>query len=154
MDIAQQDPNRTRAFARVLGPYLVVMTLAAVARGRQMPTLMSEFSASAAWFWVTGALALLIGLTIVASHTRWQGAPAIIVSLFGLLITAKGILLVALPQVSVSTAEFLLSRNGLWQALMVLMTLVGLYLTYVGWVPARVPAPESKAQAPDLPRAA
>jgi hypothetical protein len=132
MDIAQQDPNRTRAFARVLGPYLVVMT----------------------WFWVTGALALLIGLTIVASHTRWQGAPAIIVSLFGLLITAKGILLVALPQVSVSTAEFLLSRNGLWQALMVLMTLVGLYLTYVGWVPARVPAPESKAQAPDLPRAA
>lgn len=154
MENSEPDASSTRAFARVLGPYLVVMTIAAVARGSQMPTLMSDFTASTAWFWVTGAFVLLIGLTVIASHTRWRGAPAMIVSILGWAITAKAVLLLALPQVSVSTAEFLLSRDGWWQALMVLMTLIGLYLTYVGWVPAGVRAPEDRAQAPDSPRAA
>ncbi|CAN5444369.1 hypothetical protein BH10ACT9_BH10ACT9_43170 [soil metagenome] len=127
--------ERTRAVARVLGPYLMVLTVTAVARGSQMPALVSDFTAGPAWSWVTGAFVLLTGLVMVSLHTCWRGAPAIIVSVLSWVIVVKGAFLLALPGVSVSTAEQLIGVNGWWQALMLIMTLIGLYLAVVGWAP-------------------
>jgi hypothetical protein len=46
MNTSQQSEVRTRMFARVLGPYLVVITITAVAHASQMRTLATEFGAS------------------------------------------------------------------------------------------------------------
>ncbi|AQA06697.1 hypothetical protein BVC93_25025 [Mycobacterium sp. MS1601] len=148
--------DRTRVIARVLGPYLIVVTLAAVARSQQMPALMSDLTTSSALLWVTGAFVLLIGLTVIAAHTSWRGAPAAIVSAIGWLTVVKGALLVTFPQVSVSITETLMGRNGWWQASMLVTAAVGVYLTYIGWVPrgAGLPASEAKTAPRDLPRAA
>jgi hypothetical protein len=154
MNNPQQTEARTRMFARVLGPYLVVVTITAVARASQMRTLVSEFGTNSVWAFVTGAFILLSGLIVVALHQYWRGAAAIIVSVLGWMTAIKGLALLAFPQAYISTVNSAVDAVW-WRAGFVVIALVGLYLTYVGWAPApNRPAPQAASKAPDLPRAA
>ena len=154
MNTSHQSEVRTRMFARVLGPYLVVITLTAVARSSQMRTLASEFGANPVWAFVTGAFILLSGLIVVALHQYWRSAAAIIVSALGWMTAVKGLALLAFPQTYISTVNSAVDPSIWWRASFVVIALVGLYLTYVGWapVPSR-PAPQAASTAPELPRA-
>ena len=127
--------HRTRMFARMLGPFITVIMIAAVAHFADMRQLLSEFTASDAWPYVTGVFILAGGIAIVAFHQIWRGAAAIIVSVLGWLLVARGILLIAFPGVFASLADRMIGATALWIAAFVAMTLVGLYLTYVGWKP-------------------
>lgn len=144
MSVSPHAEARTRMFARVLGPYLVVATATAIAHASQMRTLLSEFEANSMWTWVTGAFVLPMGLVIVALHQYWRGAAAIIVSVLGWLTTLKGLFLMAIPEPYISAANSAVGAIGWWRAGMAIVGLVGLYLTYVGWVPAPGrPAPQT-----------
>jgi hypothetical protein len=141
-------------FARVLGPYLVIITCAALARASHLRTLLRDFGSSSVWPWVTGAFVLLGGLTVVALHQYWRGTAAVIVSLIGWLTTLKGVALVAFPRPYISAGESAVDGTW-WWIVMVIVALAGLYLTYVGWIPERgVQPPKTAGSAPDLPRAA
>lgn len=83
MSSAPESAGTTRMFSRVLGPYMIIVTTAALARSLQMRTLIAEFQANPAWPWVAGAFILLSGLLIIALHPYWRGAAAIIVSMLG-----------------------------------------------------------------------
>jgi hypothetical protein len=135
MSTSQQSEARTRLFARVLGPYLVIVTLAALARASQMRTLASEFGANPVWAFVTGAFILLSGLIVVALHQYWRGAAAIIVSVLGWMTVAKGVSLLAIPQTYISAVNSAVDPSIWWRVGFVIVALVGLYLTYVGWAP-------------------
>ena len=137
-------------FARVLGPYLVIITITAVARASEMRTLVSEFAANPVWAFVTGAFILLSGLIVIALHQCWRGAAAIIVSVLGWMTAVKGLALLAFPQTYVSTVNSAVDAVW-WRVGFVVIALVGLYLTYVGWAPApRRPAPQAASSTPDL----
>lgn len=152
---SQQSQTRTRLFARVLGPFLVILDVTAVVRTSDMRGLLSEFVPNSLSTWVFGAFVLLGGLVIVALHQYWRGAAAIIVSLVGWLVVLRGVMLVAFPQTFVSVAESMVGAEAWWRAICIAFALVGLYLTYVGWI-ARPTRPTSQASGStrDLPRAA
>jgi hypothetical protein len=142
-------------FARVLGPFLVIVDVTAVLRSSHMRGLLSEFTANAVWSWVAGAFILLGGLIVIALHQYWRGAAAIIVSLLGWLVALRGLFLLAFPDTFMSLANKMIDAQVWWQALCIVFAAIGLYLSYVGWMPARS-GPTSKAAnaAPDLPHAA
>lgn len=155
MSSSQQTSARTRMFARVMGPFLVIITTTAVARAAYMPTLLTDFRANPLWPWVTGSFVLLIGLVVVTLHQQWQGAAAIIVSLLGWVTTLKGFFLMALPQSYLSFANTAVGAGTSWRAGFIAIALVGLYLTYIGWIPGPSrPAARPVSSTPDLPRAA
>ncbi|MFN6545101.1 hypothetical protein [Mycolicibacterium nivoides] len=155
MTAQPQSEARTRGFARVLGPYLVIAALAALVRASDMPTLLAEFEASVVWSWVTGAFVLLSGLIVIALHQYWRGAAAIVVSVLGWLTTLKGLFLLVIPQRYLSFGDSVINAKGWWLAIMAVMALVGLYLTYVGWNPAvRQPKTADRKSGGHLPRAA
>jgi len=155
MSSSQQTQATTRAFARVIGPFLTILTSTAVARASAMPTLLAEFRANSVWPWVTGAFVLLNGLIVVALHQYWRGAPAIIVSVLGWLAVLKGFFLMALPQTYLSFAGTAVDAVTWWRAGFIAMALVGLYLTFIGWAPAPTrPAAQPARSAPDVRRAA
>ena len=142
-------------FARVIGPYLVIIAATAALRPMDMRTLLSQFEANPVWAWVVGAFILLLGLVTIALHPYWRGAAAIIVSVVGWLVALKGLFLVALPLTYFSMANSAIDAVGWWRGGAVVDALIGLYLAYVGWMPART-RPESQAvgSTRDLPRAA
>ncbi|OBF54234.1 hypothetical protein A5756_14655 [Mycobacterium sp. 852002-53434_SCH5985345] len=154
MNVPQQSQT-TRFFSRVLGPFLVIVDVTAVARASDMQSLLSQFEANSMWTFVTGAFILLLGLTIVAAHQNWRGAAAAIVSLLGWLIVLRGLLLVAFPKFFASLANDMIGAQAWWIAACVVFAVVGVYLTYVGWAPAPTrPTSQGAAASPDLPRAA
>lgn len=135
MSATYQHQHRTRMFARMLGPFFTIIMIIAVARFADMKQLLSEFTASHVWPYVTGVFVLAAGIAIVAFHQYWRGAAAIIVSVLGWLLVVRGILLVAFPGVFASLADRMIGATAAWVTAFVVMILVGLYLTYVGWQP-------------------
>jgi hypothetical protein len=155
MNATPESQARTRMFSRVLGLFLAILDVTAVVRASDMQALLAQFEANSLWTWVTGAFVLLFGLVIIAGHQYWRGAPAIIVTLLGWLITLRGVLLLAFPKAFVAVANSMIGAQALWMSLCIVFAVVGLYLAYVGWSPAsgRPTSPAAKAM-PDLPRAA
>lgn len=131
---------RTRAFARVIGPWLVLAPGIIVARAPDMGGLASGFFENPVFAWFAGALLLFCGLLIIALHQAWSGAAAIIISLFGWFLALRGFALMAMPQLiergaTASWATVPAMRLG-FGALVV----IGLYLTYAGWLAPPEPA--------------
>ncbi|MGB1225018.1 MAG: hypothetical protein ACPHCN_12860 [Mycobacterium sp.] len=133
MSISEQAQTRTRTFSRVIGPFLVIICVTAMARASDIQALFSQFEANSLWTWVIGATALALGLAMVAGHHYWRGAAAIIVSVLGWLIVLRGVLLLAFPSAFISMANSMIGAQFWWVALAIVFALVGLYLTYVGW---------------------
>lgn len=129
--------NRTRMFARVLGPFFTITMIAAMVRAADMKQVLSEFTASNVWPYVTGVFVLATGIAIVAFHQIWRGAAAIIISVLGWLMVVRGILLMAFPGVFASLADRMVGATAAWVSAFAVMALIGLYLTYVGWKPVR-----------------
>jgi hypothetical protein len=155
MKSSNQPQDRTRIFARVMGPYMAIIAATAALRPNDMRAMLSGFEANPLWSWVTGAFILLFGLTVIALHPHWRGAAAIIVSAVGWLVAAKGLFLVVGPQTYFSMANSAVDAMSWWRTGAAVEVLIGLYLAYVGWVPAKtrsVPQPASSTH--DLPRAA
>lgn len=154
MSTTQLQP-RTRDFARVLGPYFAIIGITTVSRGSEMRTLLTGFESSPVWFWVTGALVLLVGLAIVGLHPYWRGAAAITISVMGWAITLRGLILLAFPKAFMSAANATIGMGNMWMTASVLLAAAGLYLTYVGWRPTpATPEPKTEAAPRDLRHAA
>jgi len=155
MSSSQESWIRTRMFARVLGPFFVIVSITAVARTSEMPALMSDFGENPLWSWVAGPFVLIGGLVMIALHSYWRSPAAVIVSISGWLVALRGLLLLAFPTAFMSMANSVIGMGALWRAVCIGFAAIGLYLTYVGWMPgSRRSAPQAASATPDLPRAA
>lgn len=142
-------------FARVLGPYLMIGCITAAARTSEMSAVLSDFAANALWPWVAGSVVLLGGLVVIALHSYWRGPAAIVVSVLGWLIALRGLLLLAFPAAFTSMAQSMIGMGDLWRAVCIVFAAMGLYLSYVGWMPPAGTASSRPADATrDLPQAA
>jgi hypothetical protein len=130
--------QRTRSFARVLGPFIAVIPAIVAIRAGSIGSQLSSFSTDPMWPWVLGALLFFCGLFVVAFHQYWRSVAAVIISLFGWFLLLRGFALLATPQLIVKGAETAthtssavigVVRVGFW-----LLALCGLYLAYVGWL--------------------
>lgn len=125
MDTSQQVHDRTRMFARVLGPFMVIVDLAAVLRASDVGTMLSDFSADSAWPWMAGAFILIAGLVVVALHQYWHGAAAIVVSVLGWLIILRAVLLLFFPETLMSLADGMIGATGWWMSACGVAALIG-----------------------------
>ena len=159
MKSSNQLQNRTRMFARVMGPYMAIIAALGAVRPDDLRMMLSKFEADPLLSWVTGAFTLLLGLVVVALHPYWRGGAAIIVSVVGWLVAVQGLLLVAGSHAYFAIASSAVDTMG-WAragaaAEVLIVLYLGLYLSLVSWVPARTrPVSQPASSTPDLPRAA
>ena len=148
MSLSREADYRTRMFARVLGPYYAIVCSVGLVHAPKTLPVLSDFQV---WPWATGAPILVGGLIIVALHPHWRSVAAVIVTVMGWLDTLRGFALIALPERFMSIAHSL-TGPGVQQTVYICLTVIGLYLTYVGWKPAprrtvpQAPSATSKVQ--------
>lgn len=123
----------TRRFARVIGPFLAIITATAAARAPDLWAQIPELPANPLWTWVTGTFTLLAGLIVIAAHPYWRGVAAFSITGLGWLTVIKGALLVAFPSTIMSLPGGTVDDVGWLRVLYVGFAVLGLYLTYVGW---------------------
>ena len=127
---------RTRAFARVTGPYLLIVPTIVVVRtpSANMEEILSSFFRNDALVWLAGGLLLFGGLLIIAHHQYWSSPAAIMISLFGWFLALRGVALLAAPQLIARGAAAALNMIPIVQIGFGVLVLVGLWLTFVGWI--------------------
>ncbi len=151
MSSLQEPRVATRLFARVLGPFYLIIAVIAAARAPQTRTLLSDLGV---WPWATGAFLLMAGLIVIAFHQHWRDLAAVIVSSMGWLMALRGFFALAFPSTFMSITNPVSGANPLWRVFYVCVAVVGLYLTYVGWAPApNRPAPHEASPTTDRPSA-
>jgi hypothetical protein len=133
MPATPESQARTRAFARIIGPWLVIVPGIIAVRAPDMGAFASEFFKSPLFIWFSGALLLFAGLLIIALHQYWSSTAAVVISLFGWVLAVRGVVLLAVPKLyeRVGTA---LEAVSVVRSLFGVLVAIGLYLTYVGWI--------------------
>jgi hypothetical protein len=134
---SEQSQIRTRMFARVLGPFFMIVPTTVAVRGSYMQTLFNEFKANPMWPWLYGAILFIAGIIIIAFHQYWRSPAAIIVSLLGWFLAIRGVLLLTVPRAYDAAGNALYSSGAIaviW-VLFSCLAAAGVYLTYVGWRP-------------------
>lgn len=132
------DPTlRTRAFARVIGPFVATVTTIIAVRAGDLGFLGDSFFRDPMWSWLFGALLFFCGLMIIAFHQFWRGAAAVIISLFGWFLALRGLVLLAFPGLMRAGVDASVPAVGPVRGFFLFMAVVGVYLTYVGWIRKR-----------------
>jgi ABC-type xylose transport system permease subunit len=139
MGTPEQMQLRTRMIARAVGPVFTIVPATVAVRASHMRILLSAFKADPMWAWVLGAALLMGGCVIIAFHQYWRGLAAILVSALGWFLAIRGVLLLVVPQTYDAAADALTSpvASALVRVFFACLALVGLYLTYVGWIAQR-----------------
>jgi hypothetical protein len=133
-----EDVQRTRAFARVIGPFVAVATVIVAIRLPDLTGLVDNLFANAVLPWMLGAMMLIAGLIVIAFHQYWRSVTAVLISLFGWFVALRGVTMMAFPATIETGAGDTLASQGLLLVARIffgLMTVMGLWLTYVGWRP-------------------
>jgi hypothetical protein len=133
MPTTPESQVRTRAFARVIGPWLVIVPGIITVRAPDMDVLASEFFKSGLFIWFAGALLLFTGLLIIAFHQYWSSTAAVLISLFGWVLALRGVVLMAAPKLY-ERAGIALEAVPIIRSIFGVLVAIGLYLTYVGWL--------------------
>jgi hypothetical protein len=136
MPATPESKARTRVFARVIGPWLAIAPSIIVVRRPDMGVLAAGFFENPLFVWFAGALLLFSGLQllIIAFHQYWSSVAAVMISLFGWFLALRGLLLMAAPQLIERGTAASMGAVALVRIFFGALVLVGLYLTYVGWI--------------------
>jgi hypothetical protein len=119
--------------ARLLGPFLLVMGIAVLARPERFRALAREFLDSEALIFLSGVLTLPAGLAIVNTHNVWQGWPAI-VTLFGWLMVLAGVARMTMPAALRSLGAAILDRRPAMAAQGGFVAVLGAFLAWKGYL--------------------
>jgi hypothetical protein len=84
--------------------------------------------------WTLGALLLLGGVIIIANHQYWSSVAAALVSGFGWFLAVRGVMLLAFPNLMARGATAAAASPFAVQVGFGLLAVLGLYLTFVGWI--------------------
>lgn len=125
---------RTRAFSRVIGPWLAIVPAIIAVRAPDLGTMAAGFFQMPIIPWITGALLLFCGLLIIAFHQYWSNAAAILISLFGWFLALRGFALLAFPGLFERAVDDTAGATGFVRAGFGGLVLIGLWLTYEGWL--------------------
>ena len=125
---------RTRAFARVIGPFLAIVAAIVAVRMPTIGTTLTAFFDNPMLVWVAGAMLLMGGLLIIAFHQYWSGLSAILISLFGWFLALRGVVLLAAPQLIARGADVSKNMMPIARIFFGFIVLIGLWLTYAGWI--------------------
>ncbi len=133
MPATAESKIRTRRFARVIGPFLVLVPGIIIVRAQSIASILHAFFQNEAVVWGGGAFLLISGLIIIANHQYWSGLAACLISLFGWFLALRGLVLLAAPQLIARGADAAMNALPAVRFGFSFLVMAGLFLTYVGW---------------------
>ena len=119
--------------AKLFGLYLLTVAVLWVVRGEAISKVLEEFFASRPMLFLSGLLALAVGIAMAVGHSVWQLNWRGLITLLGYLSIAKGIVRIGFPEVPTKATRIFLKNSTARSIWIGLALLLGGYLTWVGF---------------------
>ena len=119
--------------AKALGLYFLIVGLGLVLNMSQMKVMMSEILKDRALLFVTGFMALIIGILMVISHNIWLMDWRVVITVTAWLSLFKGIALIMFPQKAIEINQKFITNDKLYYTMSVIVVLIGVFLSYHGF---------------------
>lgn len=113
--------------ALLFGAYLVCCALPMIFDRKRFVDLMDNFLGNSSVLFLTGFLALIGGLSVIAFHNIWAADWRVLITIFGWIAAVEGGLLIIAPGLITSVGKALLSRPALIQIFGVAYLILGLF---------------------------
>jgi hypothetical protein len=125
--------------ARIIGPFLLLFTISIVLRAATLDLLVRAFLSDTPLVFVTGAFGLALGAIMIAAHNRWNAPAAIVISLISWATLIRSAMLLIAPPVVAMVAAGVTGVPGLPIVLAGIGFVVGIWLSFVGWLSKSAP---------------
>jgi len=119
--------------AKLIGPYCLVATVGMALNQASYQRFLDDYLHNAALKYISGMLALIIGLLIVNTHNVWEGSWRVVITIFGWISLTKGIWIFWFPNQMGAVARAYHSNSMLLRVNLVLLFVLGSFLTVKGY---------------------
>ena len=123
----------SQLIAKFIGPVMLVAALAGLLNRDQIMSIFEDFIKSPALIFIAGVMTLVMGLTLVIFHNRWVADWTVIITIFGWIGIAGGIMRMAFPVFAVETGKRMIGQKKMLAAIAVVNIVLGGFLTYQGY---------------------
>ena len=119
--------------AKLMGPMLLAMGLASLIHPQKMRHMAREFLDGEALIFMSGVIALPVGLAIVNSHNVWLIGWPVIITFFGWMIVCAGIARMMLPGAMKTIGGAMIEKTAYLAVPGALVAALGAYISYQGY---------------------
>lgn len=120
--------------SKAIGLYYLIISLGMILNGARIKPLLMEIMNNAPLLFVSGFLALIIGILLVTSHNIWVADWRVLITLIGWAALIKGIFTAMIPQLMVETSKKWIQNNISYYTTMCIVFLIGIFLLYHGFI--------------------
>ena len=120
--------------AQVFGLYFLIGGVGMLLHPYATRELMTKWSSDRVIVFFGGFIALLVGTPLILIHNVWEGTWEILVTIIVWITFLKGVVRILAPDAVVNWTTLVASRPNVLRGMLVFMTLVGVYLCYVGFL--------------------
>lgn len=120
--------------ARVIGWYLVIVSLWVLFRHESVKSVLTDALGQRALFFFIAILTLILGLLLVMSHNLWVMGWPVIITIIGWIILITGIVRLFVPDVSSRAGHWWLRNPNYLLIAAVIYLIVGLFLLYKAYL--------------------
>lgn len=120
--------------AKVIGLYLFIVCFGFLVNKKNLKPIVTEFLKSPPLIFLSGFMALIIGLLLVTSHNVWVMGWPVLITIFGWLSLIKGIIRVVCPQFVVKKVQKWFQNDAFYYITCLIFLIAGLILIYYGYI--------------------
>ncbi|MDD5504307.1 MAG: hypothetical protein PHV77_03210 [Candidatus Omnitrophica bacterium] len=121
--------------AMLIGPFMLVIGLTVLLNQKALWNIRDDLFKSPALLYISGLMIFSAGTAIVAFHNIWAPDWRLIITIFGWLMFAKGVLFVVFPDIAVKIAGSYPKNDKMLILCWIIMLAIGIFLTAKGYYP-------------------
>jgi glucan phosphoethanolaminetransferase (alkaline phosphatase superfamily) len=124
----------SKFLAKALGIYLIIISLAMLTNMPQFVNYVQNMLHDPTLMFVTGFIALVIGILLVVSHNIWQWHWRVIITIIGWISLIKGASIILYPHFIDKLSMLFVQNTTFAYSAAVVDLVLGLILLYFGFV--------------------
>jgi hypothetical protein len=140
--------QRSIYLARLIGPPLLVAGIGVLFNGEVFRALYEQFVISPALLYLSGVIALPVGIAILLAHNLWVRDWRVIVTVFGWLTVIGGVVRMVAPQIAQIVGGAVIDAPHALPACGIVIAASGCVLSYCGFAGLDKPAAATETQSP------
>lgn len=126
--------DTTLVAARILGPLFVIAGIVLITRPDRVLSSMGGFLTDPALMSLAAFVTLILGLTLVTFHQRWDTVTGIFITVTGWLFTVRGAIMLLAPDLILELANIIEQQRQVLPIGGCLIALLGVWFTYTGYI--------------------